>query len=207
LIILHYTAMSSGAKSIDWLCKPESKVSCHYLVDTDGSITQMVDEDLRAWHAGVSRWHGNVDMNSASIGIEIQNEGHGGGLPAYPDVQINRVTALCLDIMNRHELAPHDVIGHSDVAPGRKIDPGEHFPWAALAQHGIGQWVAPSTHDHALTEQDGRALLMQLGYGLDDTPERLCIVIEAVQRRYRQTRVDGQLDAETSGIIQRLASI
>jgi N-acetylmuramoyl-L-alanine amidase len=204
LIILHYTAMASAAKAIDWLCTPESKVSCHYLVDTDGTITQMVDEELRAWHAGVSIWHGNVDMNSASIGIEIQNEGHNGGLPEFPDAQIARVIALCHDIMVRHQIAPHCVIGHSDVAPGRKIDPGEAFPWQRLAEAGIGQMVRVTHATSTLTEADVQRVLTDLGYGLDGSPERFKTVLEAFQRHYRCGRIDGVVDAEISSIMQRL---
>jgi N-acetylmuramoyl-L-alanine amidase len=209
LIVLHYTGMASGPSAVDWLCNPASKVSCHYLVDVDGSIVQMVGEDQRAWHAGVSSWHGVVDVNSASIGIEIQNEGHGGGLPHFPNAQMQAVALLCLDIMVRHELQPHSVVAHSDIAPGRKVDPGEAFDWNYLAAHGVGQVVCGDASKMASIAQF-QIMLHGLGYGLDVSNEfdqRTRIVTEAVQRRYRQTCVDGILDTETYDIVQRLLAI
>jgi N-acetylmuramoyl-L-alanine amidase len=206
LLILHYTGMTSGPKAVEWLCSPVSKVSCHYLVDVDGSITQMVDEDRRAWHAGVSSWHADIDVNSSSIGIEIQNDGHSGGLPNFPDLQMQRVASLSLDIMQRHSIPPHCVLAHSDIAPGRKIDPGEAFDWLLLAKQGVGQVVNAPQSTETLSQIAAKQALRQIGYGLDDTPERLRVVLEAFQRRYRRTCVDGKLDAETSSLIVRLAA-
>jgi N-acetylmuramoyl-L-alanine amidase len=207
LIVLHYTGMANGQKAVDWLCNPASKVSCHYLIDVDGMITQMVDEGQRAWHAGVSSWQGDIDINSSSIGIEIQNEGHPAGLPAYPRAQMQRVAALCLDIMLRHGMSPHAVVAHSDVAPGRKVDPGEAFDWAWLAEQGIGQVVTAAASDTAADVDDAKSGLQRLGYMLDDTDKRFRIVLEAFQRRYRRSRIDGVLDAETAVLIRRLVGI
>lgn len=137
MLLMHYTGMNSGQAAVKWLCTPESSVSCHYLVDVDGSITQMVCESKRAWHAGKSFWQGVEDINSCSIGIEIQNEGPLADFPDFADVQIDAVIALSKDIMVRHGIMPERVLGHSDVAPGRKIDPGEKFPWARLAKNGV----------------------------------------------------------------------
>jgi N-acetylmuramoyl-L-alanine amidase len=208
LIVLHYTGMASGQAAVDWLCHTDAKVSCHYLVDVDGSIVQMVDEDQRAWHAGVSSWQGVIDINSASIGIEIQNVGQSGGLPAFPPEQMQKVGMLCLDIMVRHDLSPHQVVAHSDIAPGRKVDPGEAFDWDFLASLGVGQVVRSAPSATELTQAgELQHLLRALGYGLAISGEfdhGMRIVLETVQRRYRRSRVDGMADAETLDILRRL---
>jgi N-acetylmuramoyl-L-alanine amidase len=211
LVVLHYTGMDNAQHAVDWLCNPASKVSCHYLIDVDGAIIQMVDEHRRAWHAGTSYWHGLVDINSASIGIEIQNAGHAALLPEFPEAQMHSVAALCLDIMSRFELAPHHVVAHSDVAPGRKIDPGEMFDWDYLARLGIGQ-VAFSGNGPGSVERisDMQQLLKKLGYGVQTTGEpdnQTRIILEAFQRRYRRSRVDGKLDEQTFDTLNRLAAI
>jgi N-acetylmuramoyl-L-alanine amidase len=211
LLVLHYTGMETAQRAVDWLCNPISKVSCHYLIDVDGSIVQMVDEDRRAWHAGTSSWHGVIDINSASIGIEIQNLGHSGGLPVFPRIQMESVAALCLDIMLRFELCPHHVVAHSDVAPGRKIDPGENFDWDFLAERGIGQMVvAPNRMNVDETLAEAQQNLHNIGYGVETTghsDNRTRIVVEALQRRYRRSKVDGVLDQQTLAIVNRLNSI
>lgn len=211
LLVLHYTGMASGQLAIDWLCNPASKVSCHYLIDTDGTIVQMVDEDRRAWHAGTSSWQGVIDINSASIGIEIQNLGHGGGCPAFPHAQMERVAALSLDIMARYDMSAQDVLAHSDVAPGRKIDPGEVFDWNFLAKQGIGQTVIAATQPaNERSVRHAQAGLATLGYDIDPSgilDARTRVVIEAFQRRYRQSEVNGILDADTWDILQRLLAV
>lgn len=208
LLVLHYTGMETGQYAVDWLCNPISKVSCHYLIDVDGTIVQMVDEDRRAWHAGKSSWHDMIDINSASIGIEIQNLGHTGGLPAFPKVQMESVAALCLDIMLRFELSPHHVLAHSDVAPGRKIDPGEKFDWDFLAESGIGQMVIAQNHNDVVEKlSEAQRKLQNIGYGLETTGQpdnRTRIVVEALQRRYRRAKVDAVLDQQTLDILNRL---
>jgi N-acetylmuramoyl-L-alanine amidase len=143
-IVLHYTGMSSAERACDWLCAPESKVSSHYLVDEDGSVVHIVNEDMRAWHAGVSHWKGETDMNSHSIGIEIQNPGHGPDYAEFPKVQLLSIIVLALDIMRRHKIDPRNVLAHSDVAPGRKVDPGQKFDWKLLHEYCVGHWVQPS---------------------------------------------------------------
>ncbi len=140
LLLMHYTGMKSGAAAINWLCNEESGVSCHYLVDVDGAITQMVCESKRAWHAGKSCWQGVKDINSCSVGIEVQNAGPSENFPDFPDVQMVAVIELSKDIITRHAIELERVLGHSDVAPGRKIDPGEKFPWELLAANGVGVW-------------------------------------------------------------------
>jgi N-acetylmuramoyl-L-alanine amidase len=217
LLILHYTGMSSAAKAIDWLACAESGVSCHYVVDEAGRITQLVPEALRAWHAGVSRWRGETDINSHSIGIEIQNPGHQHGYPDFSAAQMRGVIALAKDIVARHHMAADCVLAHSDVAPGRKIDPGEKFNWQALAREGLGLWVrpAPVRGDDpglglgACTSRVARAqeLLAVYGYGievtgvLDPATEK---VLEAFQAHFRPRRVDGRLDRSTELTLERL---
>ncbi len=216
LLILHYTGMSAAQKACDWLCDPRSHVSCHYLVDEQGHIVQMVDETLRAWHAGVSSWHDTLDINSASIGIEIQNPGHSAGYPEFPRVQMQAVAALCTDIMSRHRILPRNILAHSDIAPGRKIDPGEKFDWSFLAERGVGHWVTPEPLSGGSYLQYGDAgdpvaalqgLLRLYGYGLDLTGEfdiRTKNVVEAFQRHFRQSRVDGVADSSTVMTLHKL---
>ncbi len=143
ILLLHYTAMEKPEWAIERLCDEETGVSCHYLVAEDGAITQMVSESKRAWHAGHSYWAGETDINSASIGIEIANPCHELGYPDFPEAQMQAVEALCKDILSRHDIPPSHVLGHSDVAPRRKKDPGEKFDWARLYRAGIGHWVEP----------------------------------------------------------------
>ncbi len=140
LIILHYTGMQTSDAALEWLCNPASNVSAHYFVEEDGTIFQLVEEDRRAWHAGVAHWQGACNINDISIGIEIANCGHEHGYTDFPAAQIEAVKLLCLDIMQRYELPAHSVVAHSDVAPTRKQDPGELFPWQELAKYGVGIW-------------------------------------------------------------------
>ncbi len=143
ILLLHYTGMLSEAAALAWLVNPAAQVSAHYLVGEDGHIVQMVDETERAWHAGKSVWAGETDINSRSIGIEIANPGHEFGYRGFPPGQIAAVIALCRDVLSRHPIPPERVLAHSDVAPARKEDPGELFPWSELFAAGIGHWVMP----------------------------------------------------------------
>lgn len=166
LLILHYTGMETAQASLDRLCDPEAEVSAHYLVDTDGSIWSLVDESMRAWHAGVAYWAGETDINSRSIGIEIQNQGPGCEPDPFPRPQMAAVSLLCQDIMLRHRIAPGGVLGHSDIAVGRKVDPGPEFPWARLASEGVGLWVDGAARPE-LNEDRALAALRAIGYALD----------------------------------------
>lgn len=209
MIILHYTGMPDEGEALQWLCNPVSQVSAHYFVFEDGRVLQLVPEARRAWHAGVSFWDGETDINSRSIGIEIANPGHPGDLPPFPDVQIESVIALTKDIMSRWRMPPHRILGHSDVAPGRKLDPGEAFPWERLHREGIGHWVPPasirdgrffSRGDRGMPVEALQAMLAMYGYGVkitgvfDEDTEK---VIAAFQRHFRPERVDGVADAST----------
>lgn len=219
ILLLHYTGMLSCTKAIDWLSRPESKVSCHYVVDVDGTIWQMVAEDKRAWHAGTGSWQGDFDVNSSSIGIEIHNPGHGGGYPDFPDAQMHAVEALSKDIIARHDIRPERVLGHSDIAPGRKIDPGEKFDWARLARSGIGHWIEPEPVGPLIAEVSETAdrdriihaqtLLRSYGYDIEVTGEsdkQSRTVVAAFQRHFRPARVHGLIDASTVATLERLTS-
>jgi N-acetylmuramoyl-L-alanine amidase len=217
LIILHYTGMVDAQAARDWLCNPQSGVSCHYLIDEGGAITQMVDEELRAWHAGVSSWKGAIDINSRSVGIEIHNPGHELGYRDFPPVQIEAVIALCRDIIARHKIEPQGVLAHSDVAPARKIDPGEKFPWRLLHEAGVGHWVEPEPAGEggrglkpgdAGAEVDAlRAQLSLYGYGIAPSghfDRSMQTVVSAFQRHFRPERVDGIADQSTMRTLERL---
>jgi N-acetylmuramoyl-L-alanine amidase len=216
ILILHYTGMPTAEGALDWLTRTESEVSSHYFVFEDGRVVQLVPEAARAWHAGKGFWRGETDINSASIGIEIANPGHPGGLPDFPPKQIAAVAELCRDIVERHNIAPERVLAHSDIAPVRKIDPGERFPWAILADAGIGHWVEPAPIAGGRFFQQGdngppiealQAMLALYGYDVPvsgDYCARTHGVVEAFQRHYRQQRVDGIADSSTIDTLHRL---
>lgn len=209
MIVLHYTGMESGVAALQLLTNPLSEVSCHYLIWEDGRIFQLVPEAARAWHAGKSQWKGETDINSHSIGIEIVNGGHRFGLPPYPDAQIAAVRALCLDLMQRYGMVGNRVLAHSDIAPDRKEDPGEHFPWSELAASGIGLWAdqAPladgpryQTGDEGQPVRALQALLAMLGFGIELTgvfDARTESVVKAFQRHFRPALIDGVADLST----------
>jgi N-acetylmuramoyl-L-alanine amidase len=217
-IVLHYTGMPTAAGALALLCDPAAEVSCHYFVFEDGRVAQLVPEALRAWHAGRSSWLGETDMNSTSIGIEIVNPGHDGGLPPFPDAQIAAVIRLCADIIARRNIAPARILAHSDIAPGRKVDPGENFPWERLARAGIGIWRAPAPLSDGLVLARGatggpvRALQVALaafGYGIDitgDYDSRMETVVAAFQRRFRPERIDGVADKSTVATLANLSA-
>ncbi|MBS0232398.1 MAG: N-acetylmuramoyl-L-alanine amidase [Proteobacteria bacterium] len=217
LLILHYTGMASAERAIDWLARPDSGVSCHYVIDESGKITQLVPEERRAWHAGVSCWRGETDINSHSIGIEIHNPGHQNGYPDFPAAQMQAVVALSKDIARRHRIAPDNILAHSDVAPGRKIDPGEKFNWLMLAREGLSLWVRPSpilADDPGLglgaespRVQCAQANLAAYGYEVEATGRLDAAtenVFKAFQLHFRPRRVDGRLDRSTEVTLARL---
>lgn len=208
-LIMHYTGMESGAAAEAWLCDPRSAVSCHYLVHEDGAVVQMVPEAKRAWHAGRGSWRGESDVNSFSLGIEIVNRGHGLGYPDFPEAQIAAVIALAGDICWRRAIAPERVLAHSDVAPGRKIDPGEKFPWGRLAAAGVGHFVAPHPVADGAALRPGdtgaavaalQAQLAGYGYALEESgvyDARTRLIVQEFQRHFRPERVDGLADLST----------
>ncbi len=215
-IILHYTGMPTGAEALTWLCNPVSNVSCHYFVWEDGHVLQLVPEARRAWHAGLSNWAGATDLNSHSIGVEIVHPGHEGESRSFPEAQIAAVIRLCADICARHGIAPQRVLAHSDIAPARKRDPGEWFPWRQLHAGGVGHWVEPAPSaggrffgrgDEGQPVQALQAMLGLYGYGLtitgvyDDATEQ---VVRAFQRHFRTERVDGIADFSTITTLRNL---
>jgi len=216
MLMLHYTGMTCAEKAIMWLSAPESKVSCHYVIDEAGVITQLVPETMRAWHAGVANWANDVDINSHSIGIEVHNGGHDHGYPDFPEPQMAAVEALCRDILARYRIEPARVLAHSDVAPRRKRDPGEKFDWARLARAGIGHWVepAPPGGDDGLGCSDTGNAVMRLhrqlrayGYWIEAHgfyDEHTEIIVTAFQRHFRPALVNGRADASTIETLDRL---
>jgi N-acetylmuramoyl-L-alanine amidase len=198
MLVLHYTGMPDAAQAIDWLRNPASQVSCHYLVAEDGQVLRMVDEEKRAWHAGRSFWRGVTDVNSASIGIEIVNPGHEFGYRPFAEPQMDALIPLVADIVTRHKIRPPYVVGHSDIAPARKEDPGELFDWGRLAKLGLAM-PRPSRNLMDPTWTDGGFLLALERYGYDVSKPKEAVV--AFQRRFRQENIDGVIDGETRAIL------
>jgi N-acetylmuramoyl-L-alanine amidase len=201
MLVLHYTGMPTAEAALERLCDPAAGVSAHYVVGEDGTIWRLVSEMRRAFHAGRSCWAGSSDLNRVSIGIEIVNPGHVWGYRPFPDAQIAAVERLSRDILERHSIPPHRVVGHSDIAPDRKTDPGELFDWQRLANAGIGIWPVPSLRLAPVPSERTRAIadLGAIGYCTPTMAEEL--VIAAFQRRFRPVCCDGLLDRETTARI------
>ena len=218
MLILHYTGMESAEAALARLCDPAAGVSAHYVVDEDGAVYRLVPEERRAWHAGESAWRGRPGVNDVSIGIEIVNPGHEIGYRPYPPAQMAAVEALCRGVVARHPIPPRHVLGHSDVAPSRRSDPGELFDWARLAAAGIGLWpefsAAAGNLGPTLRPGDtGSAVagfqegLAEFGYGVPVHgvfDEATAQVVTAFQRHFRPRRVDGVADPETARVLARV---
>lgn len=216
MIVLHYTGMLDSEAALRRLCSADAKVSAHYFVGEDGRIVQCVPENRRAWHAGESFWAGDTDINSCSIGIEIANPGHEFGYPDFPRRQMAALAALCRSILLRWHVRPERVLAHSDIAPSRKRDPGEKFPWQALHRSGIGHWVPPAPivegREVAMGASGSAVLNVQqalrdYGYGvpLDGAfDEKTRDVVTAFQRHFRPARVDGIVDTSMLITLRRL---
>ena len=201
MIVLHYTGMQDGASAIARLRDPEAKVSSHYLVEEDGTVLRMVAEDKRAWHAGQSHWRDVDDVNSASVGIEIVNPGHEFGYRPFPPEQVASVVQLVAEIKDRHEITRGNIVGHSDVAPVRKRDPGELFPWHELARRRLAlPRPTKNLMDPGWTEGGFCLALERFGY---DVENRMAATM-AFQRRFRPELVDGEVDAECRCILLAL---
>lgn len=209
MLVLHYTGMRSGEAAIDRLCDETAKVSAHYVIKEDGSIYNLVPEEKRAWHAGVSYWRGHSNINQRSIGIELVNPGHDMGYRPFPDVQMQSVLWLCKDILSRHAIPARNVVGHSDVAPTRKEDPGELFNWQLLAQNGIGLWPDDARQ---MTEDEIEAFshpssvirhLLEFGYETTDLPK----TITAFQRHFRPNSLTGQWDSQCGALLAGLLAL
>jgi len=197
MVVLHYTGMETADAARERLCDAGAKVSAHYLIDEDGTLEQLVDEDRRAWHAGVASWHGASDINARSIGIELVNPGHEFGYRFFPEAQIAVLEALLKQIVGRYGIAPDRVVGHADVAPARKSDPGELFPWGRLAEQGLATMLPPHglTGSRAPSTRAVKALgqLTRIGYDIAD-PDA---AILAFQRHFRPGFLTGLMDTGT----------
>ena len=201
MLVLHYTGMQSASAALERLSDPDVPVSAHYLIDEDGRIIRLVEEHHRAWHAGVAFWRGSSNINARSIGIELVNPGHAFGYRPFPEAQMAALIDLAGDVLGRHPIPPRNVVGHSDVAPSRKMDPGELFDWPRLAAAGIGLWPEEDGvrgeaggMDPAVFEPGAFvAMLARFGYTTDDR----FATIKAFQRHFRPERVNGRIDFET----------
>jgi N-acetylmuramoyl-L-alanine amidase len=204
MLVLHYTGMTTAAAALERLCNPDAHVSAHYVVEENGALWQLVPESRRAFHAGVSCWEGESDLNAVSLGIEIVNPGHELGYRRFPEAQMTAVERLCRNLVVRHAIPPHRVVGHSDIAPERKSDPGELFDWARLAEAGIGIWPPTNLPPRGFAADPVQSLddLRLIGYCASVESQTPALV--AFQRRFRQSRCDGRLDVETAA---RLAEV
>jgi len=221
ILVLHYTDTNTLDETFGYLLDPAKQVSAHYVVDADGTVYRLVDETKRAWHAGRSCWRGLRDINARSIGIEIQNPGHRCGYRPFPEAQIAATIELCQKIMACNGIHARDLVGHSDIAPQRKMDPGELFPWERFAQAGLGYWpghvtrrrrsihtFGPGDRDEAIGNVQHS--LATIGYEcsasgiLDASTEA---VLTAFQRRFRPWRCDGRLDGETHARARAMAEL
>lgn len=208
MLVLHYTGMQTGEAALARLRDPAAEVSAHYVVEEDGRVFHLVPEARRAWHAGRAFWAGATDINAASIGIEIVNPGHEFGYRAFPEAQIDAVIALIADVRSRWTIPDGRILGHSDVAPTRKEDPGELFPWKRLAEAGHGVWAEPGPApgpplgigDEGPGVLATQGALRRLGYDAALTgayDDETAVIVTAFQRHWRQERVDGVADGET----------
>jgi N-acetylmuramoyl-L-alanine amidase len=208
-LILHYTGMPSAAAALDRLCDPAAKVSAHYLIDEDGDVVQLVPEERRAWHAGVSSWAGRAGLNDCSTGIELVNPGHEWGYRPFTEAQYDACVALCRGLLARWPIAPCRVLAHSDVAPARKQDPGELFDWARLAAAGVGLWPQPGPGE-ARSVGRLQAELARFGYGVPQSgrlDEATRLVLLAFQRHFRPARIDGRPDQATLACLDGLLAL
>lgn len=204
--MLHYTGMRSALAALERLCDPDAAVSAHYLIDEDGRVVPLVPEEERAWHAGVSWWQGRADLNDVSIGIELVNPGHEWGYRPFPEPQMAALIELARGILRRWPIPPDRIVGHSDIAPMRKEDPGELFDWQRLARAGIGLWPA-APEDAEPDAVEAASALARIGYPLEAQGVPFELALTAFQRRFRPEGVDGCLDAPTMGRLLAVARL
>ena len=202
MVVLHYSGMETADAALARLCDPAAKVSAHYLIDEDGAVRRLVAEERRAWHAGVACWRGVRDVNGRSLGIELVNPGHEFGYRPFAEAQMAALEDLARDILARHPIEARNVVGHSDVAPRRKMDPGELFDWPRLAAAGIGLWPDSAPPDEADADEV-KAMLADFGYETGD----MAMTVMAFQRHFRPERVDGTMDGEAAGRLRALLAL
>ncbi|HEX9648781.1 MAG TPA: N-acetylmuramoyl-L-alanine amidase [Alphaproteobacteria bacterium] len=220
MLVLHYTGMDSTDAAVERLCDPDAAVSAHYLIDDQGAVYRLVPESRRAWHAGVSSWAGDTDINDRSIGIELANPGHQLGYRPFPDAQMTALEHLALDILSRQPIPTRRVVGHSDIAPARKQDPGEFFDWRRLAAKGIGLWPAPTARlrprpalcrgSSGVEVAAAQSALAAYGYGLAPSghyDQATVDVVAAFQRHFRPRTVDGAFDVATEALLKALLAM
>ncbi len=211
-LILHYTGMETGQAALKRMCDADAEVSAHYMIDEKGKLYNLVAESKRAWHAGVSSFEGQADVNSLSIGVELVNQGHAyqgyeGGYQDFPEAQMKCLITLCKEIIQRHDIKPWHVIAHSDVAPLRKCDPGEKFDWKRLSKAGIGVWAESFLHSPSVQSKNNISVkekLKQWGYGYLSNTQEIKSTIIAFQRHFRPQNFDGIMDQETMMILDDL---
>ncbi|MEE4451231.1 N-acetylmuramoyl-L-alanine amidase [Novosphingobium resinovorum] len=201
MVVLHYTGMKSADEALARMCDPAAEVSAHYMIDEEGTVTSLVPEDKRAWHAGRSYWRGVTDVNSASIGIELCNPGHEWGYRPFPEPQMDALLPLLADIMDRHDIPRANVVAHSDIAPARKQDPGEYFDWNRLGELGLALEI-PKAKMNLFYDNPGAFYLALERFGYDITDGRAAVT--AFQRRWRPIFMDGEIDGEIGGILFEL---
>lgn len=194
-IIIHYTDMPTAEDALAWMCNPKSQVSAHYLIDEKGAIHQLVPDEKRAWHAGVSYWQGATNLNDRSIGIELSNPGHSHGYVPFPEAQIGALIELCQKLKSDWDISEARILGHSDIAPQRKQDPGHLFPWETMAREGLGLWPEKAG---VLIEHEGAIeALGKIGYETVSPHD----TVAALQRHFRPQKIDGKVDEETLKLI------
>jgi len=198
MLVLHYTGMRTAEEALARMCDPAAKVSAHYCIDENGAVTRLVPEAECAWHAGVSSWRGDSNLNARSIGVELVNPGHEFGYVPFPEIQMTALILLASAIVRRHRIANRNVVGHSDIAPSRKQDPGELFDWRRLAAAGIGLWPQPA----AASSADVFAMMERYGYNAGEAG-----AVAAFQRHFRPARIDGIADDETARLLAGLLAI
>lgn len=199
MLVLHYTGMVDADAALQRMTDASAEVSAHYMIKEDGTICQLVDEARRAWHAGVASWRGHEDINSRSVGIELVNPGHEFGYLAFPEPQMTALISLATEIVARHPITARNVVGHSDVAPARKTDPGELFDWQRLATAGLGLWPQKTDGD----VEKIPSMLAQFGYDTRD----IGAATTAFQRRFRPTKIDGNPDIECARLLTGLLAV
>lgn len=205
MLVLHYTGMVTCDEALKRLCDPRAQVSAHILIDEDGTTYRLVADDKRAWHAGHAYWRGISDINSASVGIELVNPGHEHGYRQFPGAQVEALIETCIDLRAKYDIPDQGIVGHSDVAPGRKTDPGELFPWEQLSGEGVGLW--PSTDTRSANNGNTWDDLAEIGYATPESPEcgspvlnpetAETDIILAFQRRFMPSNLTGVLDTST----------
>lgn len=203
MLVLHYTGMRTAKEAFDRLCDPAAEVSAHYMIEEDGTLSVLVDEADRAWHAGIASWRGESNINSRSVGIELVNPGHEFGYRDFPEPQISVLIDLCGGILDRHDIPVRNVVGHSDVAPARKQDPGELFPWKRLASKSVGIWPTDITSFDAVSVDDAENILEGIGY---DTADFDAAVV-AFQRHFHTDSLGKGLDEMTRRSLAAVAAM